>query len=445
MNESNRATPKILVADDDPCVLRAIAARCSAMGFDVETATSGLQAVIKTGEYQPDVLIIDIHMPEVDGLSVLEYLRDIAKQPIHVMVVTGNSGREVRGILSCVGGRIVEAEALDRMQDVVCGFGPSEGLGIVIVSFDVGSDVGPERCDTAIDATADFTFSDESKEALDPIEPGRACGRQMDVPARPFGQPIADQRRLVGGVIVPDELNLKSLGDIGLDLVEKRSELGRPMTAIALSDHVTRRDVERGKERGCAMALVVMATPGGLAWPHRQHGLAAIQRLDLALLVDAKHDHMFGRRHVKSDDIAHFGDEVGIGRKLEAFHPVRLQPKACQMRCTLETERPLALAMPRELQCVAFSGRLSKVFTITASMHSSSIERGAPERASSCSPSICRATNRRRHLPTVPLATQLPGSPNPARTQERSVPASPAPAPSCAATKAASAPSAPFR
>ena len=95
MNGSNRATPKILVADDDPCVLRAIAARCSGMGFDVETAASGLQAVIKAGECQPDVLIIDIHMPEVDGLSVLEYLRDIAKQPIHVMVVTGNSGREI--------------------------------------------------------------------------------------------------------------------------------------------------------------------------------------------------------------------------------------------------------------------------------------------------------------------------------------------------------------
>lgn len=67
MNGSNRATPKILVADDDPCVLRAIAARCSAMGFDVETAASGLQALIKAGECQPDVLIIDIHMPEVSG------------------------------------------------------------------------------------------------------------------------------------------------------------------------------------------------------------------------------------------------------------------------------------------------------------------------------------------------------------------------------------------
>jgi CheY-like chemotaxis protein len=95
MNRSSRVTPKILIADDDPCVLRAIAVRCSAMGFDVETATSGPQAVIKVGEHEPDVLIIDIHMPEVDGLSVLEELRNTAKRPMHVMVITGNPGREI--------------------------------------------------------------------------------------------------------------------------------------------------------------------------------------------------------------------------------------------------------------------------------------------------------------------------------------------------------------
>lgn len=135
------------------------------------------------------------------------------------------------------------------------------------MSVDEGSDVGAERSHTAIDAAAYFALGDEGKEALDLIEPGRACGRQMDMPARPFGQPIADQRRLVRGVIVPDEMNLKSLGDVGLDLVEELSELARPVTAITLSNHVTRRDVEGGKKRGCAVARVVMATPA--TWPGR--------------------------------------------------------------------------------------------------------------------------------------------------------------------------------
>lgn len=93
--KTNKVTPKMLIADDDPCVLRAVADRCIRMGFDVETASSGLQALIKASQHQPDVLVIDVHMPEVDGLSVLAYLSDIAKRSLHVMVVTGNPGQEI--------------------------------------------------------------------------------------------------------------------------------------------------------------------------------------------------------------------------------------------------------------------------------------------------------------------------------------------------------------
>jgi CheY-like chemotaxis protein len=91
----NKSAPKILVADDDPCVLRAVADRCTRMGFDVETASNGLQALIKAGQHRPDILLIDVHMPEVDGISVLTYLPETAKKFLHVIVVTGHPREEV--------------------------------------------------------------------------------------------------------------------------------------------------------------------------------------------------------------------------------------------------------------------------------------------------------------------------------------------------------------
>jgi CheY-like chemotaxis protein len=91
----NKVAPKILIADDDPCVLRAVADRCTRMGFEVETATNGLRALTKASQHQPDILVIDVHMPEVDGLSVLAYLLDVAKKPLHVMLVTGHPGQEI--------------------------------------------------------------------------------------------------------------------------------------------------------------------------------------------------------------------------------------------------------------------------------------------------------------------------------------------------------------
>ena len=93
--KASKVAPKILIADDDPCVLRAVADRCTRMGFEVETASNGLQALIKASRHQPDILVIDVHMPEVDGLSVLAYLQDIAEKSLHVMVVTGTPGQEI--------------------------------------------------------------------------------------------------------------------------------------------------------------------------------------------------------------------------------------------------------------------------------------------------------------------------------------------------------------
>lgn len=116
--------PKVLVADDDPCVLRAIVERCKRMGFDVETANSGLQALIKASETCPDLILIDVHMPEVDGLSVLSMLSDIAKASRHVIVMTGRPGREINDICvqfdaACVGkGRKFWDELERHLRDI---------------------------------------------------------------------------------------------------------------------------------------------------------------------------------------------------------------------------------------------------------------------------------------------------------------------------------------
>jgi hypothetical protein len=75
------------------------------------------------------------------------------------------------------------------------------------------------------------------------------------------------------------------------------------------------------------MLHIVMAAPLRLARPHRDHRLAAIERLDLRLFVDAQHHRVLGRRQIQPNHIAHLGDEVRIGRQLERLLPVRLQPK----------------------------------------------------------------------------------------------------------------------
>jgi CheY-like chemotaxis protein len=80
----------MLIADDDPSILRLLADHCARMGFDVETASNGIGALLKAGRFKPDTLVIDVNMPEVDGLSVCAHLLDSDRPPVNVIVITGS-------------------------------------------------------------------------------------------------------------------------------------------------------------------------------------------------------------------------------------------------------------------------------------------------------------------------------------------------------------------
>jgi len=92
--ETHDKVPKVLIADDDPAIVRLLADRCVKMGFKVETATNGMQLLIKARRSQPDILIVDVNMPELDGLSVCTRLLDPGSKPLEVVVVTGSTDPE---------------------------------------------------------------------------------------------------------------------------------------------------------------------------------------------------------------------------------------------------------------------------------------------------------------------------------------------------------------
>ena len=174
------------------------------------------------------------------------------------------------------------------------------------------------------------------------------------MPTRAFGQPVADRFGLVRGIVVPHQMNIEVRRYPSLDLVKELTELLGAMTRVAFADDFAGGDIQSGEQRCRAMPGVVMAAPLHLPRAHRHDRLTAIEGLNLRFLIDAQHDSMLGWRDIQSHHIAHLGDELRIGGQFERLMPVRLQTK--RPRCTLETETPLARAMPGELQCVAPSG-----------------------------------------------------------------------------------------
>jgi len=80
-----------------------------------------------------------------------------------------------------------------------------------------------------------------------------------------------------------------------LDLVKELAELGGAVAPVALADDPSGRHIEGGEQRCGAMPFVVMAPSGRLAGTHRQHRLAAVQRLDLGLLIHTQNDGVLRR------------------------------------------------------------------------------------------------------------------------------------------------------
>jgi len=80
---------KILIADDDPQILRALRITLSARGYDVITAGDGREAVRAAADKHPDLIVLDLGMPGLTGIEVIEAVRGWSSVPI--LVVSGRS------------------------------------------------------------------------------------------------------------------------------------------------------------------------------------------------------------------------------------------------------------------------------------------------------------------------------------------------------------------
>lgn len=73
----NSSEYKILIADDEPDILEFVCYNLAKEGFEVSTATNGLDALKKAKEIKPHLILLDIMMPEMDGVEVCKELRAI--------------------------------------------------------------------------------------------------------------------------------------------------------------------------------------------------------------------------------------------------------------------------------------------------------------------------------------------------------------------------------
>lgn len=90
--------PLILVVDDEPRIVRFVVMNLELEGFRVVTASSGLEALRHAREDLPDLVLLDVMMPELDGFETLRLLRETSDVPVIMLTVRSDEEDIVRGL-----------------------------------------------------------------------------------------------------------------------------------------------------------------------------------------------------------------------------------------------------------------------------------------------------------------------------------------------------------
>ncbi len=99
MTEPRREQGKmILVVDDEPRIIEAVSMNLELEGYQVCGASNGYEALKKLTEEVPDLAILDVMMPEMDGFETLRKIREVSTVPVIMLTVKGEEIDKVRGL-----------------------------------------------------------------------------------------------------------------------------------------------------------------------------------------------------------------------------------------------------------------------------------------------------------------------------------------------------------
>lgn len=89
---------KVLVVDDDPALLKALRIGLTARGDEVVIAHSGTEAINQVALARPDLVVLDLGLPDIDGIEVCRRIREFSPVPIVVLSAYGDERRKVEAL-----------------------------------------------------------------------------------------------------------------------------------------------------------------------------------------------------------------------------------------------------------------------------------------------------------------------------------------------------------
>jgi len=92
------AKSRVLIVDDEPQILRFLRTTLSANGFDIVEAATGAEALRRAAADAPDVIVLDLGLPDMDGKEVIKKLREYSQTPIVVLSARAREPEKIEAL-----------------------------------------------------------------------------------------------------------------------------------------------------------------------------------------------------------------------------------------------------------------------------------------------------------------------------------------------------------
>ena len=107
---------RVLVVDDEPQILRALGINLRARGYDVDLAPDGERALDVAARHHPDVVVLDLGLPGIDGVDVIRGLRGWSQVPIVVLSVRDAEGDKVAALDAGADDYVTKPFGMDELR-----------------------------------------------------------------------------------------------------------------------------------------------------------------------------------------------------------------------------------------------------------------------------------------------------------------------------------------
>jgi two-component system, OmpR family, KDP operon response regulator KdpE len=153
---------RVLVVDDEPQILRALGINLRARGYDVDLASDGEHALDLAARHHPDVVVLDLGLPGIDGVDVIRGLRGWSRVPIVVLSVRDAEPDKVAALDAGADDYVTKPFGMDelmaRLRAALRRATPADESPVV------------ETADFSIDLTAKRVLRDGAEVRLTPTE-----------------------------------------------------------------------------------------------------------------------------------------------------------------------------------------------------------------------------------------------------------------------------------